>query len=111
MTTISWLFLVLGLYVVGKLFMIFVFPRILRRWFTLEHQLSTAEGYVAGPDRSSYMGRQGVTRTDLRPSGKAAFGEEVLDVSSAAGFVRRGTNVVVVEVRGSDLFVKSNSDQ
>jgi len=107
MSTTSLLVLALGLYVVVKVFSLFAFPWILKRWFTLEHRLSTEEGYVATQDLSSFLGREGITRTDLRPSGRACFGDETQDVSSASGFISRGTKVVVVEVRNADLFVKA----
>lgn len=106
MSTTSLVLLAVCLYAVGKLFSLFALPWILRRWFTLEHTLSTEEGYVGVGDHSAFLGREGVAKTDLRPSGRASFGDETIDVSSSSGFIRKESPVVVTEVRGNNVFVK-----
>ena len=51
-------------------------------------------------------GKRGVTTTALFPSGKAIFGDEMVDVVSAGEMIEKGAQVVVVEVLGSRVLVK-----
>ena len=53
------------------------------------------------------LGRQGTTITPLAPSGKARFGEQLVDVIADGEFIERGQSVVVVETRGNRVLVKS----
>lgn len=57
-------------------------------------------------DRGHLEGKPGVTLTQLTPSGKAQFGDEVVDVISDATLVARGTRVLAVEVRGNHVLVE-----
>ena len=52
------------------------------------------------------LGQEGVTTTLLTPSGKARFGDELIDVTSESDVIDRGTMVRVVGVRGSRVVVK-----
>jgi len=52
------------------------------------------------------VGREGVTTTQLTPSGKARFGDELVDVISDVELIEPGTRVVVVEVHGSRVMVE-----
>lgn len=51
------------------------------------------------------QGKLGVTQTPLRPGGKAAFGDEVVDVLSAGEPIDAGQTVVVHQVRGTRVIV------
>ena len=51
-------------------------------------------------------GKRGVTTTALFPSGKALFGDEMVDVVSAGEMIEKGASVVVVEVLGSRVLVR-----
>ena len=51
------------------------------------------------------LGRSGIAVTRLAPSGKAQFGDELVDVITAGEFVDRDSQVVVVEVRGNCVVV------
>src|SRR5690606_27895382 len=53
------------------------------------------------------MGQQGVASTPLMLSGKARFGEMLVDVMADGEAIDRGTPVVVVEVSGSRVVVRS----
>ena len=50
----------------------------------------------ARTDRSLQAGDEGIAETDLRPSGRARFGERLLDVQSVGPWVSRGERVRVV---------------
>lgn len=55
----------------------------------------------------SFVGQQGVTVTKLLPSGKARFGQRVLEVISQDGDpIESGNPVVITEVRGNRIYVR-----
>jgi membrane-bound serine protease (ClpP class) len=49
---------------------------------------------------------KGVAVTTLRPSGKAEFGDEVLNVETDGEFVETGTTVEVMEVIANRIVVR-----
>jgi membrane-bound serine protease (ClpP class) len=52
-------------------------------------------------------GKRGLTTTQLTPSGKARFGDEVVDVISDGDLIPKGTAVYVAEVLGNRVLVKA----
>lgn len=56
--------------------------------------------------RVMLLGAIGVAVTHLRPSGKAQFGEQFLDVLAESGYVAPGVRVKVVEIDGPRVIVK-----
>ena len=52
-------------------------------------------------------GLAGVALTDLRPSGKALFGERLVDVVSLGDFIEAKTPIRVIEVEGARVVVVS----
>lgn len=60
----------------------------------------------SGVDYTSLLGAIGVAATPLRPSGKAQFGEEFLDVLAEASYVAPGSRVQVIEIEGNRIVVK-----
>lgn len=58
-------------------------------------------------DYSSLLYQQGVATTALRPSGKAMFGDQLVQVVSDGGMVEKGTQVKVVEVHGAKVVVEA----
>jgi len=59
-----------------------------------------------GP-RADLLGAVGVAVTELRPAGKARFGNDFLDVVAEGDFVEPGTRVQVVEIDGLRIVVKA----
>jgi membrane-bound ClpP family serine protease len=59
-----------------------------------------AEGYAA------LLGAMGEAATDLRPAGKARFGEEFVDVVAEGSYVSTGARVQVIEIEGNRIVVK-----
>lgn len=57
-------------------------------------------------DFDHLLGHEGVATTQLAPSGKARFGNELVDVMADGEFVSRGSEVVVTEVHGNRVVVK-----
>jgi len=53
------------------------------------------------------IGAQGVSATALRPSGKAVFGDQYLDVVSDGAYIDHGTPVEVIRVAGNRVIVRA----
>ena len=53
-----------------------------------------------------YLGEEGVTKTALRPAGKAQFGDKRVDVLAESGMIDADTAVRVVKVEGSRIVVR-----
>jgi len=53
------------------------------------------------------VGKRGVTTTQLTPSGKARFGDSVIDVMSDGEVIPPGTDVYVMNVKGNEVEVRS----
>lgn len=68
-----------------------------------ELELDRLESMV---DWEHLMGKMGVTTTQLTPSGKARFGDDVVNVISDGMVVPKSTEVRVVEVRGNRVLVE-----
>jgi membrane-bound serine protease (ClpP class) len=56
------------------------------------------------------VGQQGVATTPLMLSGKARFGDQLVDVIADGDAIGRGTSVTVVEVSGSRVVVRAAQD-
>jgi membrane-bound serine protease (ClpP class) len=61
--------------------------------------------------RARFLGKQGVTITDLRPAGVALFEDEKLDVVSVGGFVPKNTSVTLIAIEGMRAVVQSTSNE
>ena len=57
-------------------------------------------------DDAVFVGALGKATSDLRPAGKARFGEHVVAVESYGSFIEEGTDVQVVEVGSMRVVVK-----
>jgi membrane-bound ClpP family serine protease len=57
-------------------------------------------------DYSRLLNQTGVTTTPLRPSGKARFGDEIVQVVSDGSMIEKGASVTVIEVHGSRIVVE-----
>jgi membrane-bound ClpP family serine protease len=52
------------------------------------------------------VGQQGTTVTPLLPSGKARFGDQLVDVLADGEFIERGKTVIVTQARGNRVVVR-----
>jgi membrane-bound ClpP family serine protease len=57
-------------------------------------------------DYRHLMGKRGTTMTQLTPSGKARFGDDVVDVISDGEAIPQGADVFVADVRGNRVLVE-----
>lgn len=62
-------------------------------------------------DLDDFVGARGVTTTQLTPSGKAHFGDMLVDVITDGDVLPRGTKIEVVEVHGNRVIVKAVDDR
>ncbi len=86
---------------------IFGFKFLAKSSVTLKKSLSSKDGVsVQSNVLKQYIGQQGSTVTDLRPSGIAVINQERLDVVTEGKYLDKGTQVVVVAVTGNQIIVK-----
>ena len=90
------------------LFMRFFPARLLPDWLVLRAKLPVGASTVAETRTTTHdglVGQTGEALTDLRPSGKARIGAQVLDVLSLHEYILRGAAVRVIEVEGTRIVV------
>ncbi len=85
----------------GGVVMVVVLSRVLPRTPVYRELVSQgASGQTADQarekDRERWMGKEGVAVSSLRPSGKARFGDELLDVVSQGEMIEKGTPLRIV---------------
>jgi membrane-bound serine protease (ClpP class) len=66
----------------------------------------TEKHFASSGDYSEYVGKEGITKTRLRPSGKVIIENKVLDVVTDGIYLRKGEKIKVMEVEGSRVVVK-----
>ena len=74
--------------------------------FVLKDKQENSEGYSVTPDMTQYAGKAGIAVTTLRPAGIALVDGARIDVVTFGDYIDAGTNIVVVRVEGSKIFVK-----
>ncbi|MEE2658293.1 MAG: NfeD family protein [Candidatus Latescibacterota bacterium] len=85
-----------------------------RAWQRLVHETKTdrESGYHSGPEAlAGLVGEQGTASTDLRPAGRAQFGEQAVDVVTEGDFITAGATVKVLEVRGNRVVVHEKTTE
>jgi len=109
---IGWPALSLAMGLTGGIILMMLLMRFLPQtqlfgWMTVKQSLVT--GASAGGGKSggeSRVGWPGEAVTDLRPTGKAKFQEEVVDVTASTGFVKQGGKVRIISDGGMGTVVK-----
>lgn len=74
--------------------------------FILRDSLTAEQGFVPNNPRASWIGLEGVSASDLRPSGIADIRGERVDVITGGEFVERGRPVRVVSADGTRIVVQ-----
>ncbi|MBN8191008.1 nodulation protein NfeD [Bacillus sp. NTK074B] len=75
----------------------------------LKDSTSTESGYVSNANRLDLIGKEGVTKTPLRPSGTVIVEDERIDAVTEGGFIKAGEKVKIVKVEGSRIVVRDIS--
>lgn len=52
------------------------------------------------------IGMKGLTISDLKPFGKAEFGDRIFEVKSESGFISVGSNVIITKLEDNKIIVK-----
>jgi membrane-bound ClpP family serine protease len=68
--------------------------------------LEEEEAAAAAESMAALLGAMGEAATDLRPAGKARFGDDYLDVVAEGSYVMAGARVQVIEIEGNRVVVK-----
>jgi membrane-bound serine protease (ClpP class) len=64
------------------------------------------EGYLSSTTKDEYLGKEGVTLSELRPSGVIEIDGKRLDALSEGSFIPKGTLIKVVRVEGAKIMVR-----
>ena len=68
---------------------------------------SAAAGYTtASGEAKSLLGASGVADTNLRPSGKGRFGDQLVDVVTEGDLIERGASIKITQVHGARVVVE-----
>lgn len=74
---------------------------------TLRDSLTGQKGFKSSAaDLSAYVGKEGMTDSVLRPSGKVDIEGHILDAVSRGDFIEKGKKVIVIKAEGSYLVVR-----
>ena len=73
----------------------------------LETEETPGQGYVAAKQGlTTLIGKQGIAKTTLRPSGTAEIDDVFVDVVTSGEHIKEGTLIVVLNVEGMRVIVK-----
>lgn len=92
---------------------VFLLPETqLFRRFALSTVMDAGMGYHASSpeDFQDYLGKSGTALTPLRPSGTARISNKRVDVVTAGDFIPQHSDIKVIEVEGSKIFVEALED-
>ena len=102
---------VMALSIVGVIvlwWIISVFPKTkVGDRLTLRLQSTKEKGYASHPDPTVWLGKIGVAKTVLRPSGTIVVDDTFLDVVTDGEFYEPGTEVIIVSVMGGRIVVRA----
>jgi len=72
----------------------------------LSNKLDGDKGYLSTTSMHDMMDKEGVTLTELRPTGFITIDDVKYDVLAESGFISKDIKVKVVKVEGSKIFVR-----
>lgn len=78
----------------------------LRSPIILDEEQKKTEGYLSSSDLNYLLGKKGMARTDLRPSGIAQIDGVDFDVISQGNYISRDMQIEIIKVEGSKLIVR-----
>lgn len=64
------------------------------------------KGYLSSTTKDEYLGKEGTTVSELRPSGFIEIDGKRIDALSEGNFIPKGTSIKVVRVEGSKIIVR-----
>lgn len=91
---------------IGFALMIWLSNKIGQRGLLHQMALNTdLETAVSTPILTDLIGKEGITATILRPSGKVLIGNEMYDGVSESGFIEKGTPIQVIRFENAQVYV------
>ena len=73
----------------------------------LEEKLQQEQGFLNASDLEYLVGKEGITTTDLKPSGKCRVEGVEFDVRSEGNFLKKGTKVRISRIHEKNIMVSS----
>lgn len=73
----------------------------------LEEKLQQEQGFLNASDLEYLVGKEGITTTDLKPSGKCRVDGVEFDVRSEGNFLKKGTKVRISRIHEKNIMVSS----
>ncbi|MBU0548948.1 MAG: nodulation protein NfeD, partial [Candidatus Omnitrophica bacterium] len=74
----------------------------------LSYSETKKEGFRSSADLKSYLGKNGISLTALRPSGRAQIEAKTLDVITGGEFIDKDKKIKVIEVLGNKIIVSED---
>lgn len=74
--------------------------------FILNDSTDTEHGYVSNENRTDLIGKIGMTKTPLRPSGTVVIDGERIDAVAEGVFIMAGKEVAIVKTEGARIVVR-----
>lgn len=107
--------LALGLTIGLILILVYVLYKVIpkdkfRNTLILKSTLNKDEGYISSQDLNSYIGKIGMTKSVLRPSGKIVVEGVIIDAVSQDVFIEAQKNVEIIFVDGTKVVVRERKD-
>ncbi|MDJ0840572.1 MAG: NfeD family protein [Acidobacteriota bacterium] len=107
---------VLGSFVLSIVVFITIVPLVIKipaaKRNLLPNEMTADKGFIIDtvPEHDNLIGRQGMARGDLRPTGKMALDDgRLLDVVSDGGFIADGAEVEIFSVDGNRIIVRQRA--
>jgi membrane-bound ClpP family serine protease len=72
----------------------------------LEEEQKRSEGYLSSNDLKYLLGKKGIAKTDLRPTGVGEIDGINFDVISEGNYISKDSRISIIKVEGSKLIVK-----
>lgn len=76
----------------------------------LNTELNKQEGFISSKENDEYINKEGISASDLRPSGKIEIDGVILDAISQNTFIEKGKLIKVIKVEGSKIIVKEKRE-
>ncbi|WP_066069245.1 NfeD family protein [Alkalithermobacter thermoalcaliphilus] len=93
--------------ILATIFLIKKLPkRKISKTLLLDTKLNKEEGFIPYKEKKEYIGKIGVSISDLRPSGKIRVDDEILDAISESSYIERGRAVQIIQINGNKIIVR-----
>lgn len=74
----------------------------------LEEELGNKDGFLSADDLAYLIGKEGITTTDLRPTGKCDIDGVTFEVRSENAFIVKGKRIKVIRIQANALIVRES---